>query len=72
MASARNLGESNKVRTKNPVIGVFATHDPRVNPSFWTRGQNIFKLTAYVIVKGVKLPVGDATEVVYTPTLVKG
>ncbi len=72
MASARNLGESTKVKTKKPVIGVFATHDPRVKPSFWTRGQNIIKMTADVIAKGVKLPGGEAPEVVYTPTLVKG
>ncbi len=72
MASARNLGESSKVKTKKPVIGVFATHDPRVKPSFWTRGQNIIKMAADVIAKGVKLPGGEAPEVVYTPTLVKG
>ena len=71
MAAAKNLGESKDSKIKAPVIGVFATNDPRIEPSFWERGQNIVKMAAEVIAKGVKLPGGESPQVVYTPVLVK-
>ncbi len=71
MKSPKNLGESDKIKAKVPVIGVFATHDPRVKETFWVRGKNIVKMTAEVIAKAVKLPGGVSPEVVYTTTLVK-
>ncbi len=71
MAAAKNLGESTKADPKVPVIGVFATNDPRIDKSFWKRGQNIVKMTADIIAKGVTLPGGVTPRVVYTPTLVK-
>ncbi|MCC8179955.1 MAG: hypothetical protein LIP23_03460 [Planctomycetes bacterium] len=71
MSTPKNLGESTVSKVKTPVIGVFATNDPRIDKSFWERGQNIVKMAAEVIAKGVKLPGGGAPEVVYTPTLVK-
>ena len=60
MATAKELGEGNKRKAKVPVSGVFATHDPRVDPSVWVRGQNSVKMAADVIAKGVKLPGGGA------------
>ncbi|MDR3211035.1 MAG: hypothetical protein LBU79_03870 [Planctomycetota bacterium] len=71
MAAAKNLGEEKTVKLKTPVIGVFATSDPRIKKTFWERGKNIVKMTADIIAKGVKLPGGLSPEVVYTPTLVK-
>ncbi len=71
MATAKNLGESANANPKTPVIGVFATNDPRIDKSFWKRGQNIVKMAADVIAKGVKLPGGLSPQVVYTTTLVK-
>ncbi len=70
MATAKNLGEGKVAKVRTPVIGVFATNDPRVKKSFWDRGKNIVKMAADVIAKGVKLPGGVAPEVVYTQTLV--
>ncbi|MDR1520324.1 MAG: hypothetical protein LBU23_09330 [Planctomycetota bacterium] len=72
MAKAKNLGESTKADVRLPMIGVFATNDPRIDKKFWTRGKNIVKMAAEVIAKGVKLPGGAAPQVVYTPTLVMG
>ena len=71
MASVKNLGESTNAKIKTPVIGVFATNDPRIDKKFWVRGKNIVKMAAEVIAKGVKLPGGVSPQVVYTPTLVK-
>ncbi len=72
MASAKNLGESTDSKVKTPVIGVFATSDPRIDAKFWTRAQNIVKSTAAAIAGAVKLPGGVSPKVVYTPVLVKG
>lgn len=72
MATAKNLGESTNSKIKTPVIGVFATHDPRVDKQFWVRGKNIVKMAADVIAKAVKLPGGQSPAVVYTPVLVMG
>ncbi len=71
MSAARNVGEKSHSGVKLPVIGVFATNDPRIEPKFWTRGQNIVKMTADILAKSVKLPGGVSPEVVYTTTLVK-
>ncbi len=71
MGTAKNLGESANSVPKTPVIGVFATNDPRIDKSFWTRGKNIVKMAADVIAKSVRLPGGVSPEVVYTPVLVK-
>ncbi len=72
MAAAKNLGESSDSKVKTPVIGVFATSDPRIDAKFWTRAQNIVKSTAAAIANAVKLPGGVSPKVVYTPVLVKG
>ncbi len=71
MATAKNLGEVKEAKVKTPVIGVFACNDPRIDKSFWERGQNIVRMAANIIAKGVKLPGGVSPKVVYTPTLVK-
>ncbi|MDR1613626.1 MAG: hypothetical protein LBT97_12720 [Planctomycetota bacterium] len=70
MATAKNLGEGKPGKIKAPVIGVFATNDPRIDKSFWERGKNIVKMAADIIAKNVKLPDGGAPQVVYTPTQV--
>ncbi|MDR0362053.1 MAG: hypothetical protein LBJ46_05130 [Planctomycetota bacterium] len=70
MATAKNLGEGKPAKIKAPVIGVFATNDPRIDKSFWDRGKNIVRMAADIIAKNVKLPDGKAPEVVYTLTQV--
>ncbi|MDR1533740.1 MAG: hypothetical protein LBU64_01375 [Planctomycetota bacterium] len=71
MAKVRNLGETARAGAGTPVIGVFATNDPRIDPSFWRRGANIVKTAAEAIAGGIAPPGGAAPEVVYTPVLVK-
>lgn len=55
-----------------PVIGVFATCDPRIDAASRTRAQNIVGLTAALIAAQVRLPDGAAPPVVWAATLVDG
>ncbi|MCL2000186.1 MAG: hypothetical protein FWG74_02010 [Planctomycetes bacterium] len=71
MPIPKNLGESSNSRLPAPVVGVFATSDPRIEKKFWKRNQNIVRMTAEVIARSIKLPGGASPQVVYTPTLVK-
>lgn len=56
----------------NPVIGVCAPADPRVNDTVRARVKNIIKHVADTIAKGVTLPNGQSPEVVYSDILVDG
>ncbi len=53
-----------------PVIGVFATGDPRIDPSARLRAQNIVRLGAQKLSGAVKLPNGKSVPVVYSDLLV--
>ncbi len=61
-----------KATPKTPVIGVFATGDPRIDEDSRSRCQNIVKMTADTISGSVVLPDKTPVPVVYSTTLVDG
>src|SRR5450759_223560 len=73
MAKAVALADSvRKMERNNPVIGVFCAGDPRVDAPSRTRCENIVKMAAEILAERVKLPDGQAVDVVYAPILVDG
>ena len=54
----------------SPIIGVFATGDPRIDASSLERAKNIVKLTADRLVGEIVLPDSSKVEVVYSDILV--
>lgn len=61
-----------KATPKVPVIGVFATSDPRIDEASRMRCRNIVKMAADTISGAVVLPDGTAVPVVYSEVLVDG
>jgi L-fucose isomerase len=61
-----------KATPKVPVIGVFATSDPRIDKQSRIRCQNIAKMAADVISGSVVLPDKTPVPVVYSTILVDG
>ena len=61
-----------KGEPKAPVIGVFATSDPRIDEASRKRCQNIIKMTADTISGKVVLPDKKPVPVVYSTVLVDG
>jgi L-fucose isomerase len=61
-----------KAIPKVPVIGVFATSDPRIDQASRTRCQNIAKMAADVISGSVVLPNKIPVAVVYSTVLIDG
>lgn len=59
-----------KAKSKVPVIGVFATSDPRIDKASRTRCQNIVKMAADIISGAVVLPDKTPIPVVYSRVLV--
>ena len=59
-----------KSTPKVPVIGVFATSDPRIDQANRTRCQNIAKMAADCLSGSVVLPDKTAVPVVYSAALV--
>jgi L-fucose isomerase len=59
-------------KPKVPVIGVFATSDPRIDEASRKRCQNIVKMTADTISGKVMLPNKTAVPVVYSTVLIDG
>lgn len=55
-----------------PVIGVFATCDPRIDKDSRIRAGNIIRMTADLLAQKVKMPDGTAVPVVYSDILVDG
>ncbi|OFY46078.1 MAG: hypothetical protein A2X22_06645 [Bacteroidetes bacterium GWF2_49_14] len=53
-----------------PVIGVFATCDPRIDPSARERAGNIVRMNAKRLAGAIKLPNGKSVPVVYSDMLV--
>ncbi|MFA6126849.1 MAG: hypothetical protein WC699_06055 [Bacteroidales bacterium] len=53
-----------------PVIGVFATCDPRIDPAARERAGNIVKIHAGKLADAVKLPDGRMVPVVYSDLLI--
>jgi L-fucose isomerase len=69
---AKLLPNINKATPKVPVIGVFATSDPRIDEASRTRCQNIAKMAADTISGSVVLPDKTPVPVVYSTVLVDG
>jgi L-fucose isomerase len=69
---AKHLPNIRKATPKNPVIGVFATSDPRIDKASRTRCQNIAKMAADSISGSVVLPDKTPVPVVYSTVLVDG
>ena len=57
-------------KTDLPVIGIFATCDPRIDKDSRTRAKNIVKMTANQITGQVISPAKKEIPVVYSETLV--
>jgi L-fucose isomerase len=69
---AKHLPNITKATPKIPVIGVFATSDPRIDKASRTRCQNIAKMAADCISGSVVLPDKTPVPVVYSTVLVDG
>jgi len=61
-----------KATPKVPVIGVFATSDPRIDKDSRVRCQNIIKMAADLISGAVVLPDKTPVPVVYSTVLIDG
>lgn len=70
--SAEKLPIVKTYKPSAPVIGVFATCDPRIDEASRTRARNIVAMAADVIAEGVSLPGGVKPRVVWAATLVDG
>jgi L-fucose isomerase len=55
-----------------PVIGVFATCDPRIDKDSRSRAGNIIKMTADILAEKINMPDGQAIPVVYSDILIDG
>jgi L-fucose isomerase len=69
---AKHLPNIRKATPKVPLIGVFATSDPRIDRASRTRCQNIAKMAADTISGSVVLPDKKPVPVVYSTVLVDG
>ena len=69
---AVRLPSIRKATLKVPVIGVFATSDPRIDKASRTRCQNIAKMAADCISGSVLLPDKTPVPVVYSSVLIDG
>jgi len=69
---AKHLPNIRKATPKVPVIGVFATSDPRIDQSSRARCQNIAKMAADCISGSVVLPDKIPVPVVYSTVLIDG
>jgi L-fucose isomerase len=67
---AKHLPNIRKATPKAPVIGVFATSDPRIGQDDRKRCQNIAKMAADCISGAVVLPDKTPVDVVYSTVLV--
>ena len=72
MPKARRLPQAQKKKPQFPVIGVFATCDPRIDKASRDRAINIVEMAADIIAKEVVLPDKTPVPVVYSPVLVDG
>ena len=71
MAHARQLSGDRTVKPRLPVIGVFATGDPRIDEAARARAANIVQIVAESIA-GIALPDKTPVPVVWSPLLVDG
>ncbi|MBI9019523.1 MAG: hypothetical protein JEZ07_19915 [Phycisphaerae bacterium] len=71
-SKAIQLADIEKATAKTPVIGVFATSDPRIDDASRQRCRNIIKMTADKISGQVVMPDKTDVPVVYSTTLIDG
>jgi len=64
--------DTNVSEVKNPIIGVFAPCDPRIDESSRKRVINIIQMAADIIAENVKLVDGTEVKVVYSSVLIDG
>jgi L-fucose isomerase len=69
---AEKLSRDIRQSIDKPVIGVFATCDPRIDKDSRIRAGNIIKMTATILAEGIKMPDGQAVPVVYSDILIDG
>jgi L-fucose isomerase len=69
-SEAKHLPNIRRATPKHPVIGVFATSDPRIGQDDRKRCQNIAKMAADCISGAVVLPDNTPVDVVYSTVLV--
>ncbi|MHC4075590.1 MAG: hypothetical protein ACYSRZ_04165 [Planctomycetota bacterium] len=69
---ATRLPATRKATPKVPVIGVFATSDPRIDKYSRTRCGNVVKMVADIVAKAVVMPDKMPVPVVYSDVLVDG
>jgi len=67
---ARLLSKGIDQNTGGPVIGFFATCDPRIDEASRIRSKNIIKSSAEIISEKIKLPNGKPVPVVYSEVLI--
>jgi len=67
---ARCISSKTETSKAIPVIGVFATCDPRIDPAARERAGNIVKLHADKLAGAVKLPDGSHVPVIYSDLLI--
>jgi len=72
MGKAEKIGRNAPAASRYPVIGVFATCDPRIDQASRKRAQNIVGMTAEVISRYLRLPDGKSPRIVWTDLLVDG
>ncbi len=72
MKLAKKISGKFSTKTAGPVIGVFATGDPRIDQPSRKRAQNIVAMTAEKIAERVCMPDGKKITVVWTPVLIDG
>ncbi|MCD6219609.1 hypothetical protein J7K43_04400 [Candidatus Calescamantes bacterium] len=72
MGKAIRLGGENLPKVKNPVIGVFAPCDPRIDEASRKRVVNIIQMAADIIAERVRLVDGSPAKVVYSTVLIDG
>ncbi len=70
--SAKKLSAVETEKSSLPVIGVFATCDPRIDPDARTRAANIVKMAADEISGEIYTPSKQNVPVVYSDLLVDG
>ncbi len=72
MNMSKKIGAAGRVKTGLPVIGVFATGDPRIDAGSRSRAVNIVEMTADMLAGSVSMHDGSPVEVVWSPVLVDG
>lgn len=69
---AQKLSANDVSKAAGPVIGVFATCDPRIDKESRTRAGNIIRMVADGVASEARLPDGSPVPVVYSDILVDG